>query len=355
MGKTESADVNLRDYLQVLRRRFRWIVALTVIALALAAVFINVEAKRFSATAQLLVQPASGSVPISGTQQTISPTDVLTELQLLTGAPVKAQAAKRLGYEPKISAAEVGQTNVIEVTGTGPTPSSAATVANTYSRAFVAYQRTNAINALTTAEQQYQSQINTIDDQITALNASPTAASASTGSALASQVTVLKEELAELQVTGAETPGGVEVVSLATTPTSPSSPRPIEDVAIALVLGLLLGITAALLTEYFDDKVYTREQAEEHAGDVPVLAMIPKIEAWSKKGQSTLITSEDPLSHIAESYRSLRTSLQIRRARPQDEDHPGHEPHRFRGQDVDGGQPRRGSRQRRRASRHRRR
>jgi len=311
MRELEPAEANLRSYLQILRRRVRWIVALTALSLALVAVFINVQSKQFSATAQLLVQPATGSVPIAGNQQTISPTDVLTELQLLTSAPVNAQAAKKLGYVPSVSASEVGQTNVIEVTGTGSTPASAATVANVYARAFVAYERSNAINALTAAEGQYQSQINAIDTQIQTLESSTSSAAASTISALTGQVAILKEDLAQLQITGAETPGGVEVVSLASPPSSPSSPRPLRDGTIALVLGVLLGVSAALGAEYFDDKIYTRDQAEELSGGAPILAMIPRMKAWAKGGHGALITSEDPLSRVAESYRSLRTSLQF--------------------------------------------
>ena len=63
--------------------------------------------------------------------------------------------------------------------------------------------------------------------------------------------------------------------------------------------------------EYFDDKIYTRDQAEELSGGAPVLAMISRMQAWAKRGHGALITSEDPLSHVAESYRSLRTSLQF--------------------------------------------
>ena len=85
----------------------------------------------------------------------------------------------------------------------------------------------------------------------------------------------MKEQLAQLQVTGAETPGGVEVVSPASPPISPSSPKQLRDGEIALVLGLLLGLGAAFAAEYFDDKVYTKDEAERLSGGVPVLADHP--------------------------------------------------------------------------------
>jgi uncharacterized protein involved in exopolysaccharide biosynthesis len=90
MGELTSPDANLRTYLQVLRRRFLWVVALAILAVAASAAFDVVQTKEYSASSLILVQPVgSTSSLISGNQQTITPTDILTELQLLTSAPVK--------------------------------------------------------------------------------------------------------------------------------------------------------------------------------------------------------------------------------------------------------------------------
>ena len=309
----EPAEANLRTYLQIIGRRFPWLLAVTVLIVAVAVGFIAVQKKQYSATAQLLVEPVSGTVPTSGNQQTISSTDVLTELQLVTSGPVKALATKKLGYIPKISAAEVGQTNLIGVTATANAPFLSATIANTYAKTFVADQTASAISALDGAEQQLQTQINDVNAQLTPLEAekAPSAGTTSTISALASQEAVLKEQLAQLQVTGAETPGGVRVVSPASPPLSPSSPKPLRDGGLALALGLLLGLAAAFVVEYFDDKIYTKDEAERLSGGVPVMAMIPRMKTWKKSSRPMLITEQDPFSTVTEAYRSLRTSLQF--------------------------------------------
>ena len=62
----EPAEANLRTYLQIIGRRLPWLLAVTVLIVAVAVAFIAVQKKQYSATAQLLVQPASGSVPTSG-------------------------------------------------------------------------------------------------------------------------------------------------------------------------------------------------------------------------------------------------------------------------------------------------
>jgi capsular exopolysaccharide synthesis family protein len=313
MDELEPAEGNLRNFLQIVGRRFPWLLAVTVLSVAVAVAFIAVQKKQYSATAELLVQPASGSVPISGTQQTISPTDVLTELQLVTNAPVKGQVTKKLGFTPKISAGEVGQTDEISLTATARTPDQAARVANTYAQTFVAYQRTSALSALIAAELQLQAQITALDAQLKPLESEtlPSAGTTATISALAGQEAVLKEQLAQLQVTGAETPGGVEVVSPASPPTSPSSPKPLRDGGIALGIGFLLGLGATFSAEYLDDKVYTKDEAERLSGGVPVLAIIPRVKSWKRPKRPMVIAEMDPFSPVTEAYRSLGTSLQF--------------------------------------------
>lgn len=312
MAALNPTEANLRTYLHVLRRRFPWVIGITVLSVAISLAIGLKQPKEYSGTAQLLVQPASSdSALISGTQQTVSPTDVLTEIQLLTSAPVMAKAASQLGFEPSISASQIGQTNVISVTGTARTPALAARIVNTYSKAFVAEQRTNAINALISGEQQFQDQINTITLAIAKLGTSPTPTASATISALASQEALLKGDEAQLEVAAAGTPGGVEVASLASIPSSPSSPRPIRDGVIALVIGLVLGLCAAFLVDHFDDTINTREDLERLLSGAPVLATIPKIKRWKKSDRVKLIVEEDPYSPITESYRSLRASLEL--------------------------------------------
>jgi capsular exopolysaccharide synthesis family protein len=311
MGELTSAEANFRTYLQVLRRGIPWVLALAILAVAASAGFDVVQTKKYSASSLLLVQPSGSTFSlISGIQQSITPTDILTELQLLASAPVKMEAAKQLGFTPSIVGSEVGQTNVISVTASATTASLAARAANTYAKDFVAQEQASAINVIISGEKQYQSQIQTIDRQIQTLSASTTATAASTISALTSQVAVLEGDEAQLEVAAAESPGGIELVSLASPPKSPSSPRPLMDGAIALAIGLLLGLVLVFLKDYFDDNVYTKAGLERLTGGVAVLALIPKINS-RKKRKAKLIVVEDPNSPVTEAYRYLRAALLV--------------------------------------------
>jgi succinoglycan biosynthesis transport protein ExoP len=321
MAALNTEEPNLRAYLQVLRRRFYWIVACVVLFSAAAVGYSVVQHKQYTATAQLLVLPSNGiALPGSSAQQAISPTDVLTELQLLTTAPVKDKVQRELGSVPNVTASEVGQTNVIAVAATAKSPTLAAKIANAYANAFVAYQQTTSSATLTAAEQQLQTEIAAVAAQLASLQSSASTSPNSSSSAqsnaaqisaLAGQEATLNEELATLQVNGAASTGGVQVVTPAKAPTSPSSPKPVRDGIIAAIIGLLVGMAIALLAEHFDDAVYSKEEASKLAGGVPVLGMIPRIGSWKRRGDTVLATVDSRNSSVAEAYRSVRTSLQF--------------------------------------------
>ena len=133
----QSQPPTFGTYLAVLRRRKWWVVAATLLGLAASLGYSLTQPKAYSASAQLLDQ--SEGITTGGSQQQITPTEVLTELQLVTSAPVKAAVVRKLGSAPSVSVAQVGATNVISVTATAASPRRAAAVANAYAKAFVNY------------------------------------------------------------------------------------------------------------------------------------------------------------------------------------------------------------------------
>ena len=157
----------LRTYLVVLRRRKWWVIALAVLGLAASLALSVQQAKQYSATAQLLVQSSGQGVSLGSAPQAVTTTDVQTDLQLATSAPVVAARPRQAGQRSRpISASEVAQTNVIALTAISATPARAALIANTYARAFVEQTQTAAIRNLTTASTTLHQQINALGKQI---------------------------------------------------------------------------------------------------------------------------------------------------------------------------------------------
>jgi capsular exopolysaccharide synthesis family protein len=302
-----GAEPTLRYYLHVVRRGRWWVVVGALIGLGLSLFFSLTTTKEYSATAQLLVQ-SSGS-PVIGAGNggnLITSADVQTELQLVTSAQVLSQVRAKLGSVPAVAASQVGQTNVIAVTAVDPSPKRAARIANTYSRAFVAWSTATSIDNLTATENQLNSQINVIGREIIRLHSSTNPQVI----ALSNQQALLKGQLAQLQVAGATASTSVELVTPATVPTSPSSPKPAQNAMLGLLAGLILGIGGAFLRDNLDDTLASSEAVERVTG-APVLATVPMVPSWRRKASPVVIAVSDPTSQPAEAYRSLRTSLQF--------------------------------------------
>ena len=303
----EAPNPTLGSYLAVLRRRKWWVIAVTVLGLVVSLGYSLFQPKAYSASTQLLLQPENAWVTGSASEQPITTTDVLTELQLVTSAPVKAAVARQLGRVPNVSAAEVGSTNIISVTATAANPARAALIANAYATAFITYQRSVTISNLTAAETQLSREIASTATQVKSFHSNPASAEAT---ALLSQEAALKEQLAQIQVNGAVAIEGIQVVTPAIAPSAPSSPKPLRNAVLGFILGLLIGIGLTFVVENLDDAVYLKEEVERLTPGSRVLGLVPIVDTWKNKAQAFVITSTRPNS-VAGGYRSLRTSLQF--------------------------------------------
>jgi tyrosine-protein kinase len=305
-GEFDTFEPDFASYLRVLFRRKWLILGLAILGGIAAASYAFTAPKEYQADAQLLIAPAKGSIGLSGSQATISPVDVTTQIQLLESSAVVDLVKKSLGEEPKVDAVAVQGTDVITLSSQSSIPAQAALVANTYAKDFISYERQEAVTNLAAEELQYQQQINTISGQLAGLTQnSPGAA------ALGNQVAVLKENLAQLQIYGASTSGGVQLVSAAVPPKKPFSPNKPQDLLIGLVGGLLIGLVLAFLLEYLEDAVRTRDDLERALPESLIVGMIPLIRTWKDERAALTISISDPTSVVTEAYRSLRSSLQF--------------------------------------------
>jgi chain length determinant protein EpsF len=66
----------------------------------------------------------------------------------------------------------------------------------------------------------------------------------------------------------------VAVLNTASTPVKPTSPKPLMNLLLATVIGLLLGTACVLCMEWFDRRIRSPEDFEQYLG-LPVLAYIP--------------------------------------------------------------------------------
>lgn len=116
------------------------------------------------------------------------------------------------------------------------------------------------------------------------------------------------QRLKETGVTGMMQMSNVRILDRAEAPTRPDSPRPIRNLAVAIIFGLLGGIALAFLLEMLDTSISTREQVEERLG-IPFLGIIPTIEREKEETIRDLFVHSNPQSAPAECLRSIRTNL----------------------------------------------
>ena len=68
----------------------------------------------------------------------------------------------------------------------------------------------------------------------------------------------------------------VQLVDEAVLPTSPTSPKPILNIAIAFVLGIFISVGIVFLIEYLDNTVKSSDEIEKML-DIPVIGAIPMV------------------------------------------------------------------------------
>ena len=138
---------------------------------------------------------------------------------------------------------------------------------------------------------------------------------------LAKEVVIeLSNEIQELAADIIEVKN-VMVVDEASTPRIPVKPNKKMNVAVAGLLGLMLGVGLILLLEFADHTFKKPDEVEKHLG-LNVVGTIPKFRG-GKRGKSkaknrkelekeylkNLITKNDPKAAATEAFRELRTNL----------------------------------------------
>jgi capsular exopolysaccharide synthesis family protein len=116
----------------------------------------------------------------------------------------------------------------------------------------------------------------------------------------------LLQRYKEIGIGGGVGTNNISIVDRASLPVAPSSPRIKFNLAIGLMLGLGIGVLAALGLDYIDDSFKAPEDIERETG-MAVVGVVP----LPKIGRSFEAELADPHSGISEAYRSLRTSLQF--------------------------------------------
>lgn len=313
--------MDLNEYLRLLRRRWRLLAAAVLVAGVAAWVTTPSEPTNddvtYTATHQLLRDTSASAPPALATVSLFAKT-----------GEVPIRAAERLDFdgEPAVLAAGITlepdeQIGTLELTARGNSARQAAERANVFAEEVLSLLGEQA--AATQQEQiervneqltSLQAEIDILEDELDAAEASDE----STGTLQATRDSKLRQYGAALdqqqQVLNQPPPSAGYITlqpalpELATVESggfSAPSSRPART-AIALVLGLFLGLGAVLLVERLDTRIHDVAGATAAFG-LPVIAEVPLFA--TKKSDRRIMSRVEPVSAFAESYRTLRSAL----------------------------------------------
>ncbi len=109
--------------------------------------------------------------------------------------------------------------------------------------------------------------------------------------------------------------GNIRVVDRAEVPKSPVKPKKGQNILLAIVVGLSLGVGLAFFLEYLDSTIKVPEDIKHHLG-IPYLGPVPSFAyEGANPGDPERKPSEDLIAHLtpkataSESYRGIRTGI----------------------------------------------
>jgi polysaccharide biosynthesis transport protein len=111
----------------------------------------------------------------------------------------------------------------------------------------------------------------------------------------------------ELSVDAALASGAAQIVAPASVPSQRDQPKPTTNVIIGLLAGLIIGMAAAFLRDYFDDSITAPADLAQLDADIPLLAVVPAMH----RDHADPSGIAPPGSLALEAFRSLRTNVEF--------------------------------------------
>jgi capsular polysaccharide biosynthesis protein/Mrp family chromosome partitioning ATPase len=269
----EADSFEFAGYLAVLRRRWPVVLVLACVGILAAGAYIVESPKAYTATTTVNVTPTGVTQTQGGAVaggRTNSAVNLDTETQIVRSSSVAAIAGRALhsaltpaALAAKVSVAVPANSSVLQISCQARTAQQASACANAFGAAYL--QNRNATAAATT-----NSQLKTLQNELTSLEKSTTrltlqiaslpanspqrATAESQLQAGSGQLKALANQVASLSGQAAASSGG-SIITKATPPATPSSPKKKIILPSGLLAGLLIGLIIAFAWDRRDTTI----------------------------------------------------------------------------------------------------
>ena len=318
---TESDVMDPLEYITVVRRRWRLVVACAVVAVAVGWVLMPAPTPQSTNRSSLYEASVALISPVSADGQGAN---VSLVALVTTSGDVPRMAAEKLGYtgDPDalamtITATPDPEAGTVRIVATGSSAEQASATAVAFAESATAFLRDSAQQARDESLSAIQAQLDAITQRVDDLDREIVVASGPQSELLAQQKAqelqrygAAYAEARQLAVPVPET-AGLQSVGAPNVARTGGGIAPPSSVPGRLLLfgglGLVLGAFVALIVDRLDTRLRNRDsrgRSLQLAGDCGS----PESGIGSSRRSSPVITS-DPGSLVAEAYRSLRSTL----------------------------------------------
>jgi polysaccharide biosynthesis transport protein len=290
--------LSLVSVLDVLRRRIVVIALCVLIVPASALAFSLTQEKKYAASAQLLFRDPGFDQKFFGSavfQPSFDPErDAATNLRLVSLGVVSDRTAKRLDngitsgrVAADVSVSAEGQSSLISVTATDRDPNLAPQIANAFAREYIAFRRAADQAKIRQAQRLVQNDV----DRLPA------------GQKNSARARTLRDQISQLDTLASLQTGNAELVQPAQG-AAQTSPRPVRNTVLGLILGTLLGVGLAFLIDRLDRRLRDPKEVGDSFSK-PILSAIPESRQLAfANGHNKDLNAVD-----AEAFRMLRANL----------------------------------------------
>ena len=319
--------------------RWSWLIVLCALVAGATAFLVSSNMTPiYQATSRLMInQGNSPGTSSSYSDILVSERVASTYSKLMTSGSTLTEALSRLGIDMPaedlaaqitgVNVTPIRDTQLVDLTVKGISPELAAAVANALPQVFVEELREVQSGRFSESKASLQAQLDELSQQVelaelkmSNLEDAKTAQDQLEYGRLRNALTQYQGSYANLlqtyemlRLTEAQSLDTIVVMEPAKTPISPVSPRTMNNVLLATIVGGMLALGLVFLVEYLDDRIRTPEDLKR-VTTLPVLGMISQLSGKGTSGEALsadLISATEPRNPTVEAYRRLRTNLQF--------------------------------------------